>query len=344
MYLLMLLATYLAALSQFNLSARPDYDRDVQLKKAMATVSKFLDQHNAAYSVLKKVSVGDYGGRTTPDNGIAYMLPDDLLYVNNEEASGDNDNINLFYYQKFTNSNEVIYLRETDNSLTPNSYGMKELRFGKKLYNKDEMVSRVICLDNNMYCTGVQEQDRNEDDSLKFDIDGNPVYKYENKGCTGIPQMCDITPYKTTDDPTAEVELSGTCCKSGDSKGGVYLVSFRKIDIRWFNRATGEVGRDFMKSIEERKFNANVGIIAWNEELESWVFTGKMRFGPAYETEERRWRETHDTAYPASYMNMTRWVMPRAVFPENFFEIELDNGDRINYCENGCLFGIKDVL
>ena len=343
MYLLMLLATYLAALYQFNLSARPDYDRDVQLKKAMATVSKFLDQHNAAWSISKRVAIGDHVGRS-PVDSIVYMLPDDLLYVNNDEISGDNQNINLFYYQKFTDSKEVVYLRKSDNSLTPNSYGVGELRYGKKLYNKDEMVSRVICLDNYMYCTGVQEQDRNEDGSLKFDIEGEPIYKHENKGCLGIPQMCDITPYKITDDPTAGVELSGTCCQLGVSKGGVYLVSFRKVDIRWFNRATGEVGRDFMKSVEERKFNTNVGVIAWNEDYDAWVFTGKMRFGPAYEVEERRWRQTHDIPYPDSYTNMTRWVMPSAVFPENFFEVELDNGDRINYCENGCLFSIKEVL
>ena len=341
MYLLMLLATYLAALYQFNLSARPDYDRDVQLKKAMATVSKFLDQHNAAWSVFKKVSVGDYDGRAPVDH-VVYLLPDDLLYVNNEKDLGDNDNINLFYYQKFTNSNEVVYLRKTDNSLTPNSYGLDELRFGKKLYDKEEMVSRVICLDNNMYCTGVQEQDTNEDGLPKYDIDHNPVYKYENKGCTGIPQMCNITPYK--DDSSGGVVFNGTCCNRSDSKGGVYVVSFRKIDIRWFNRATGEIGRDFMKSVEERKFNANVGIVAWNEALDTWVFTGKMRFGPAYETEERRWRETHDIPYPATYTNMTRWVMPKDVFPENFFEIELDDGEEINYCENGCLFSIKEVL
>ena len=69
-----------------------------------------------------------------------------------------------------------------------------------------------------------------------------------------------------------------------------------------------------------------------------------MRFGPAYEVEERRWRETHDTPFPTSSMNMTNWVMPNAVFDRDFFKIKLDDNVEVDYCEDGCIFSIKEML
>ena len=71
MYLLMLLATYMSAIYGYNLSIRPDYDRDVAHKKAAAVVYKFIYQHNAAKKIVLAVQREEYTAT------IPWVQPDD---------------------------------------------------------------------------------------------------------------------------------------------------------------------------------------------------------------------------------------------------------------------------
>ena len=344
MYLLMLLATYMAAMYQFNLSARPDYDRDVQKKRAIASVNKFIDHHKAAIAMAVRVSTSDNSGR---DVKVTYMLPEDLLYVDNEGTGvDDNKNTHLFYYQKITNSKELFLLRKFNNNMQPQSPAISYLRLGRKLYDGNEMVSKVICLTNSMNCSGPQEQEKNDDGSDKYDANGNPIYS--NEKCNGVAEMC-VPPTDPTIDPTINPPVvTGTCCNRTLSKGGGYVVSFRKVDARWLNRRTGSVGMEFLKAIESKKFLNNVGMIEWDDDVDggSWVFKGRMRFVPAYEKAQMDWEKNPDNGVFPTYMkDMTTWVLPNRVFDRDFFKVKIDgSGNSIDYCEKGCLFSIKSIL
>ena len=328
MYLMMMLATYISMLFEFNLSARPEYDRDIPKKKAMATVERFLDHHRAVANIVLKVQGQETEHR---DPRIFYILPNDVLYVNNDAlGAAFNDNANIYYDQmNNTGSNELFLLRENNDNMESNgenAFGY--LRLGKKMYDNREMASKIICLNNSMNCKGPEERD-----------DTGKITK--NPGCLndgGMPNMCTI--------PRGDVSglVEGSCCNKIGSPGGSYLVSFRSIDARWMNRITGDISLDFINAVENRPYNTNVGMIRWDNNKGHWYFTGKLRFAPAYEGEERKWKEEHFTqAFPSTKQNMLSWDLPELVFDRDFFKVDV-NGEVIDYCKNGCLFTIKVLL
>lgn len=328
MYLMMMLATYISMLFEFNLSARPEFNRDIPKKRAMAAVEKFLDHHKAVSSVVLKVQSKESDHR---DFRVLYILPNDLVYVNNDiSMANNNKNINLYYDQhENTNSDELFLLRDLDNNMESNGdRSLGYLRLGKTLYNNKEMISKVVCIKNSMNCTGVEERD--EEGKIT-----------KNAGCLvgdGLPKMCDIP----KDGASGLVE--GSCCNKLGSAGGSYLVSFKTIDARWMNRITGDISLDFLKAVENRPFNTNVGMIRWDEAKGHWYFTGKLRFAPAYEGEERKWKEEHfKQAFPSTKQNMLSWELPSGLFDRDFFKVDID-GEEIDYCKNGCLFTIRMLL
>lgn len=60
MYLLMLLATFMASIYGYNLSARPDYDRDIAKKKAASIIFKFGYQFKAVRMVIVDIINGNF--------------------------------------------------------------------------------------------------------------------------------------------------------------------------------------------------------------------------------------------------------------------------------------------
>ncbi len=126
MYLLMLLATFLSAIYGYNLSARPDYDRDVQRKKAMAVIYKFFYQHNTMATLLSS---------RVPS--AAWCQPGDLFY-------GADDFIAKY---KSSGSEAIEFpLRRVDregHSLGATAKNI--IQTGRSLYPDDQMVSKVLC-------------------------------------------------------------------------------------------------------------------------------------------------------------------------------------------------------
>ncbi|MCM1323814.1 MAG: hypothetical protein NC218_06600 [Acetobacter sp.] len=140
MYLLMLLATYMSAIYGYNLSIRPDYDRDVPHKRAAAVVYKFTHHHNAVKKVVNMIKSGDLSGKY-----LIWLLPEDFIYTKDSNAKNE-ENIVLTYKQ---GSHEVeIPLREKGRLGSDISGGENIMPPGRVLYGSDMMVSKILCPDN----------------------------------------------------------------------------------------------------------------------------------------------------------------------------------------------------
>lgn len=309
MYLLMLLATFMSAIYGFNLSARPDYDRDVARKKAMAIITRFMYHQTFALELAGRIKA-KVNGHEIP----SLMLPEDLIYGEVDDTDANQPYIMIYKQQHPQGAGEKkFYLREVSGE--SDSYNYMEL--GRKLIPGNEMATKLICLKRSMECEAGDTSD--------------PV-------CGGATEMCDMTPHEI-DDGSGNVMLTGSCCTNyTESRGGGYLVSFMKLDARWRSRVTGGISLDFWRAIEERKYNENVGVITW--EGDHWLFRGKLLFLPAYRKFMDAWMEDNpDEIFPMDLKRMTKWKMPKLIFDEDFFVV---NGD--NLCANGCLFRIKSFI
>lgn len=133
MYLLMLLATFMSAIYGYNLSARPDYDRDIVRKKAASVVYRFTFQHFTARWLAFYISSGvsPYSDR------ISFIMPGDLLYA----KEGEDD---VIIVKQQGGSGIEFDLGEGDN-------GLKLLVRGRALYPGDDMASKIVCVDKPMY-------------------------------------------------------------------------------------------------------------------------------------------------------------------------------------------------
>lgn len=129
MYLLMLLATFMASIYGYNLSARPDYDRNVVRKKAAAVVFKFNNQFNALQKLAEAVYRQDY-----ESDGLAWVLPGDMMY------SDEGAETETFYKQGNPN-NPSGSGSATEISLSPGY-----LLSGRQVYDYTEMATKIICL------------------------------------------------------------------------------------------------------------------------------------------------------------------------------------------------------
>ena len=312
MYLLMLLATFMSAIYGFNLSARPDYDRDVARKKAMGVISRFMYQHRFATGVISRIKAQTDG--YVPPDAPLMVLPEDLIYGDTEE--GADKTYTMVYQQQHElgKDESKFLLREVSGDSLSGNY----MLIDRKLIPGDEMATKLICLKRSMECDIGDESD--------------PV-------CGGPTEMCDMTPHEFDDGSGTKV-LVGSCCSSySESKGGGYLVSFMKLDARWRSRVTGGISLDFWRAIEERKYNENIGVISWDGG--AWRFRGRLQFLPAYRKDKEQWEAANDAdlVYPVERKMMTEWVLPKLIFDEDFFVV---NGE--NLCVNGCLFRIKSFM
>ncbi len=135
MYLLMLLATFMSAIYGYNLSVRPEFDRDIPHKKALAVIYKFLYQHDAARTLLaSRLPAADW------------QQPGDILY-------GEDDFI--LNYKCGTGDAVAYPLRKKDregNSLGDGALNI--IQTGRSLYAGDIMVSKLLCPEKELYEAG----------------------------------------------------------------------------------------------------------------------------------------------------------------------------------------------
>ena len=294
MYLLMLLATFMSAIYGYNLSARPDYDRDVVMKKAAAVIYRFTFQTTTSKRLLNRIADGDF----LMDKGIPYVLPGDYFYANYKDPKVQtNTTIHTFYNHNGHSS--LFWLRKKDFENHTNSGGEDYLPIGRIFYDGSDMATKVMCLDKAMYETGSKE-------------------------CEPIK------------DPSGLV--MDTCCNL--NSGGRYFISYRKMDPRWINRISGDVSVDFIKAINKKEYNDNIGVITWRNG--AWQFRGKINFFPVYAKDMEKWNEDHkDTGerYPSALKKRTQWTLP-PMFGKNYFKSKGSFGEG-NICDNGCLFKIQ---
>lgn len=303
----MLLATYMSAIYGYNLSARPDYDRDIVRKKAMAVLTRFIAHHSEVTRLVSKINKGDYS------DDILFILPGDLIY-SDSSISGKGKDVNLVYDQdERTGVEKIFYLRKTSDSESADI-----MQMGKRLYGDDEMISKIVCLDRDMSCT--------DDNSEGYEFCQGPDGEF------GKVETCNVAT-----DPSDPGQIVGTCCNSSNE---VFIVSYKKVDAQWLGKITGEVGIDFTNAIKEREFYNNVGVISWKNG--SWQFRGRMRLLPSYRHAEAEWYKTHalDDYFPSTMKEKTAWTLPNEVFKRGFFK-DKDGNDM---CNKGCIFTIKQFL
>ena len=233
MYLLMLLATFVSAIYGYNLSARADYERDIARKRAAGVVYRFLFHTKTVSELVSRVS-STYS--RIPSLGLMGVQPNDLIYAdfNASGVPGDNKGTSLAYQQGEGENKNIQYflLRRKNNNnqdnpmYYPAASGIEVkdwLTFGRKLYDKSEMVTKVVCMDTS-----------------------KAMFESGAKQCTS--------------ETDSEHHLISSCC-SGNSER--YLVSYRTFDVRFINRITHKINMDFWNAINERAFLDNIGIIYW---------------------------------------------------------------------------------
>ena len=325
MYLLMLLATFISAIYGFNLSARPDYDRDVPKKKAMAVIYKFLYQDKNAVELAMRINIEKYKDTSY---ALAWVLPRDRVYAdfnNSKVEKGKNEDTTLFYEQPLDSgaAPQPFYLRKqlpkNSDDIADGKYALSEnyLEVGHRLYDGTEMVTKILCLDREMY-------------------------EAEATNCT---------PTAMENTEGTVIGFTDTCCNQGRN----YAISYKKLDSRWVNRIHKGISLDFMNAIVDRDYTDNIGVISWDPEITPragcgddngikgrWVFRGKINFYPVFAEEEMEWEAEHSEEgkkafYPGELKNRATWIMPISVFPENFFT----NKDGEPICELGCLVKIR---
>jgi hypothetical protein len=338
--------TYVSAIYEYNLSVRPDYDRDIARKKASAIFYKFDIQHA---KVLRSIS---FVRSRLRDDGISFIdptfpQPDTVFAGSYARCEGDLICKNEKYHETTLffehNGYDIpIYLRpECDNcafcdgktnncmldtdgdgkgDLSPPSseghgdngewYQKIMLTNEQALYDETEMASKVLCLKNKLY------ENTNESCVSDKDDDGN---------------------------------LENTCCYEED----VYrvLVSYKRVDPRWLNRITNGIAMDFWRAIENRPFYTNLGIVQWDEGKDKWIFQGKTSHLASYYDKYVEWKAQEEQrkleegssfvekGIPRYISNVTTWELPDTVFDEDFF-VDLNGNEMCK--ENGCIFRINE--
>jgi hypothetical protein len=319
MYLLMMLATFVSAIYGFNLSVRPDYDRDIMRKKAVSMLYRFNYQVHIASRIITKIEVYNQLDGENYEFGIQ---PGDEIY-----ASGDAE---LTYKQG--NSEHAFLVQGSDTSEQRSLHLLPE---GRVLYDSDEMYSRIYCLPYN--AAAKKFYDINDYDghyhaqaTEDFDEEGNPIV--------------DAPPHDGVQNCVSSVDeeggLTGSCCRKNSHR---YLIAFRKMDARWVNRLTNYVNYDFQRAIIEYPFTENIGYVY--RQNNQWHFEGRVRLLAAYIDDMRAWAASHQhetniakRMFPLKMRNKTTWDLPVGFFTDDFFRV---NGE--DYCANGCLIKIKQI-
>ena len=334
MYILILLMTYVSAIYEFNLSVRPDYDRDVARKKAMAIFYKFDIQHSKVVDSIRFASSRKNADESRIDP--AFPQPNTIFAASYEKCeatprckNGKFHDTTLFFRQDGVDI--PIYLRpECDGchvcqgadehcdgassiDYGPNGeyYQKIMLTLESSLYDGKEMASKLLCLKKRLH------EDDNDTCTSPKDASGNFI---------------------------------GTCC--GTENGRRILVSYKSIDPRWLNRVTNGINMDFWRAIEKRPWYTNLGVVQWNNATHKWIFKGKTSLYSAYYENLEEWNAKEaekvlaDSSYTAEDMprylkRITTWELPDNVFDEDFF-VALDGVTDL--CKaNGCIFRINEM-
>ncbi len=299
MYLLMLLATFMSAIYGYNLSIRPDYDRDIPHKRALAVQFKFLHQHSAAKKVMLKVMRKEEGFVETFPFGV---LPGDLFYTDDDESK---DGKQAIYIKQRAEggSDKSVLVRKSLNGVGDEE-GSNIMRIGQTLYASDVMATQLVCPNKQ-----IDEED--------------------------VEAECDV-------EKTEDGMVTGTCCGKGG--GPMYLISYRVLDGRWLNRLTRQVNTDFMWAVSKREYSDNIGVVTWDDRLNSWVFTGKIKLYVVYRKDKEEFIKEHpNEMYPLSKTNKSEWTMPNKVFKKDFFKYMKGNQLKSNLCDNGCIVRIEEI-
>ena len=339
--------TYVAAIYEYNLSVRQDYDRDVMRKKATAVFYKFDIQHTRALNAigfvtgLKKKSDG-----VTPVDS-TFPQPN-MIFANSYDkcqgisACKNNNYHSTTLFFKSGDDYVPIFLRPECEDCLPCDgtredcsiqsedgtviRGASSIDYGddgsyyqrilmtpeQSFYGEDEMASKLLCLSNNLY---------DEYEGLEI------------KDCES-----------PKDD---EGRLMGSCCSEDGIKKA--LVSYKTVDPRWLNRISNGISMDFWRAIENRRFYTNLGIIQWDEKQKRWVFRGKTGLYAAYYQDDKKWKEQEaeimendpnhiEKRLPRYMRYKTTWVLPE-YFGEDFFK-SMDGQEMCK--KNGCIFRLNE--
>ena len=328
MYLLILLMTYVSAIYEYNLSVRPDYDRDIARKKASAIFYKFDIQHSKALQSINYVRSRLRDDGVTPVDK-TFPQPDMLFAGSNARCEVDTICKNKNYHKSTLffehNGYDIpIYLRpecvasgsvcaednrEDCDQENGSWYQKVMLSTEQSLYDETEMVSKLLCLQGKLYES---------------------------------PEKCESTKDEAGN-------LQDSCCNAEGTYR--FLVSYKKVDPRWLNRVNNGIAMDFWRAIESRPFYTNLGIVQWDEDEDKWIFKGKTSIFAAYHEKYDAWKAQEqqkmeeDSTYvekimPKYMKNVTKWELPSDVFTEDFFEGVDGSTD---FCkENGCIFRLNE--
>lgn len=310
MYLLMLLATFISAIYGYNLSARPDYDRDIARKKAAGVVYRFIYNEDSIKTLAVNIN-SDLFGHASGGLLPSWLLPNDTIYAD----YSTNDDTTLILKQGTNTS--VFYMRSKNrmgqpNKLSDNLDAKDELQTGIHYFDGSMMMSKVLCLKSPMWKP----------------MEGDPA-------CTS-----------EVDESNGSVIES--CCREGEGAANRYLITYTKLDARWVNRVHKGISLDFWRAIMNRSYTDNIGVVSWIGEGSDahWQFRGKINFLPVYANEKEEYEEAHkndetfETRYfPSRMREKSLWEMPTTVFTHEFFKDK--NGRDI--CETGCLMKIRNI-
>ena len=319
MYLLMMLATFISAIYGFNLSARPDYDRDIVRKKAASMLYRFNYQTNITVKLISKIEVyNQVDGESYPYG----IQPRDEIYATGEAE--------LTYKQG--GSEHAFLVQGSDTSEQRSLHFLPE---GRVLYGQDEMYSRIYCLPYNPVRKtyyDIYDYNGNYQAQASDEVDENGEPLIDQAPTNGV-QNC-------VSNVDSENAYTGSCCRANSHR---YLITFRKMDARWINRNTNYVNYDFQRALIEYPFSENLGYVYRRDN--QWHFEGRTRLLSAYIEDLRAWTEAHKNEtnmekrqFPVRLRNKTTWDLPTGFFTSDFFTV---NGE--DYCANGCLFKIKQI-
>ena len=332
MYILILLMTYVSAIYEYNLSARPDYDRDIMRKKAMAVFNKFNHHHSFVKKAITSVTFADRADGSFVDP--TFPQPGTVLGASKERCqnstangayckSNDLDKYTLFF-EDGEGYEIPVFLISTENESMEDSneefddengswYYFSIMQLNNSLYYDDEAASKVVCFEE-----GKALQDE------------------------GV-SMCSNQADKHID---AGGNLVGSCCKDGRR----VIVSYKSIDPRWLNRVTNGVNMDFWRAMMDVTYSSNLGIIQWNNSKNKWIFRGKTSIYASYYKVLQAWNEqenqkaAEDSSYipkgmPRYMTRTTTWELPE-IFTQDFFK-NLNGQDLCR--RHGCLFRINEM-
>lgn len=346
---MMLLATFMSAIYGYNLSARSDYDRDVAKKRAMAVIYKFNHQHVAVVNAIKHGI--DVTKSENLEKDITFPMPESKFYGdynapgNCNAIDGKEIGRTLFYRSPFKEGNYPLcsgqgeytggyyplYLTTETLEKEPivdwlKNYKSDNLSLGRSLFDKNEMVSKLVCFDN-------------FDDAP--DIAFNKMRE---------------EPYKDDD----HNYIRSYC----EEASRMVVVSYMALDPRWLDKVTNDISLDFWSALATQPFRNNIGIIKWGsmekayegdpDEGESgWVFTGKIGYPESYRKEKDAWendpKNQHEDGtlknyFPISRQRKFKWNLPPIFRNQDFFSVWAM--PEIAFCEKDgipCLFRISDV-